>query len=316
MSRLDESDIIMIIQKALGNSRFTPKDVELFDIDGIKIAVNVDTLVQSTDMPSKMKIRDAARKSIAACVSDFASKGIKPLYGVVSLNLPKNVSVLQVKHIARGIKEASDEFGIKILGGDTNRGIEFVFHVCIFGKAKKTIERGGAEPGDLVFVTGPFGYAAAGLEILMGEKRARSIFRRDAVRSFARPRPRLNFGLKSGKYFTSSMDSSDGLSATLNEMAAQSRCSFVIDGNPAGKGLDRFAKTNNISAERLIFDGGEEYEFVFTAKERHKSAIQKNALLTDTPVMEIGRVKSGNGVFLKKDELLERIRGMGWRHFK
>ena len=33
-----------------------------------------------------MKLADAARKSIVACVSDFASKGIKPQYGIISVN--------------------------------------------------------------------------------------------------------------------------------------------------------------------------------------------------------------------------------------
>ena len=83
-----------------------------------------------------MKIGEAARKSIVACVSDFAAKGVKPEYGIISVNLPK-MSESKVKEIAKGFQKASKEFGIRIIGGDTNFGKEIVFNVCIFGKAKK-----------------------------------------------------------------------------------------------------------------------------------------------------------------------------------
>lgn len=316
MNRLDEQGIIRTLQKILGNTGFTPEDVEFFCAGNKTITVKVDTMVQSTDIPSKMKISDAARKSIAACVSDFASKGTRPLYGIISLNLPKSASNLQVRQIAQGFKQASEEFGIKILGGDTNEGKEFVFHVCIFGIAQRIVPRMGASPGELIFVTGPFGYPVAGLEILEKKLKAGSKFRLDALRSFTRPCPKLNFGIKSKRYFTSSMDSSDGLSVTLNEMASQSRCKFVIDCVPIGWGVEEFARLNKVNAEKLVFHGGEEYEFVFTVPEKYRGVIQKNAQLTKTSVLEIGYVEKGSGVFVKKDNVLKRLRDLGWHHFK
>ena len=62
-----------------------------FNLGKNKIVAKTDTLVQSTDIPSKMGLSDAARKSIVACVSDFASKGVKPDYGMISINLPKTI---------------------------------------------------------------------------------------------------------------------------------------------------------------------------------------------------------------------------------
>lgn len=311
MNKLDETEIISLIQKILGND-FTPEDV---DLAYGKIAIKVDTLVQSTDIPSKMRIKDAARKSVIACVSDFASKGIRPRYGIISLNLPKDVSNLQIKHIAQGLKEAADEFDIRILGGDTNGGKEFVFHVCLFGMAQKFVTRRGARPDELIFVTGPFGYSAAGLEILKNNRKSIPKFNHDIMESFTRPHPRLAFSLKSRKYFTSSMDSSDGLSITLNEMADQSKCKFVIDGNPAGSGLEKFANLNKLDMEKLVFHGGEEYEFAFTIQKKHKSIIQKNALSTKTPIIEIGYVEPGSKVFVKKNNRFKILRNLGWQHF-
>ena len=86
MSKLDESDIIKIFQRKLGNKNF--EDVEMFS-GKQNIIAKTDTLVQSTDIPPKMKLDDAARKSVVACVSDFAAKGVKPQYGIISVNFPK-----------------------------------------------------------------------------------------------------------------------------------------------------------------------------------------------------------------------------------
>ena len=111
-----------------------------------------------------------------------------------------------------------------------------------FGTAEKIITRKGAKTGDCIFVTGPFGYSASGLEILLKKGRAIDNFSRKAIKSMTKPQPRIDFGLKNKKYFSSSMDSSDGLSTTLNEMAKQSKCKFIIQKIPAKQEIETFAK--------------------------------------------------------------------------
>ena len=316
MTKLDESDIIKIFQDKLENKKFVSEDVETFPIGNTRIVVKVDTLVQSTDIPPKMKFADTARKSVVACISDFASKSVKPEFGIISLNLPKSISRSEVCEIANGLKTGSKEFRIKILGGDTNEGAELVFHVCIFGKSDKIVTRKGAKLGDSIFVTGPFGYTSAGLKILLDKRKGKTNFVKKAVRSVFKPNPRLEFGLRSRNYFSSSMDSSDGLSTTLNEMASQSNQKFIIDKIPAGKDLYNFAKQNKINPMNLIFHGGEEYEFVFTVPKKFKSSIQKISSQLKTPIIEIGHVLNGKGVYVKRDENLYRLKDLGWHHFK
>ncbi|MEJ2260416.1 MAG: AIR synthase related protein, partial [Nitrosopumilaceae archaeon] len=121
MKKLDESEIIKKFQSIFGEKNFVSEDVETFSAGKTQIIVKVDTLVESTDIPPQMSLNDAARKSIVACVSDFASKGVKPEYGIVSVNLPSNVSTKEISDIAQGVKRASKEFGIRFLGGDTNQ---------------------------------------------------------------------------------------------------------------------------------------------------------------------------------------------------
>ncbi len=63
MNRLNEKTIVKIFQDKLGNKKFIPEDVEFFKIGKKYVAVKVDTLVESTDMPYGTKLEDAARKS-------------------------------------------------------------------------------------------------------------------------------------------------------------------------------------------------------------------------------------------------------------
>ena len=88
----------------------------------------------------------------------------------------------------------------------------------------------------------PFGYTSAGLDMILGKKRGKTEFVKKAINSVIKPKPRLNFGIKNKKYFSSSMDSSDGLSTTLNEMAKQSKNKFIITKIPALKDLENFCK--------------------------------------------------------------------------
>ena len=316
MTKLSEDKIIKIFQTKLGNKKFISEDVEAFTLGKTKIIAKIDTMVESTDIPKKMKLSDAARKSVIACVSDFAAKGVKPEYGIISINLPKTISRLKIDNIVNGFKKACKEYGISIIGGDTNEGKEIVFNVCIFGNSNKIVTRKGSNKDDLIFVTGPFGYTSIGLNILMNNKKEKNNFVKKSIKSVINPKPKLSFGLKNKKYFSSSMDSSDGLSTTLNEMAKQSGKKFIVDQMPLNKDLEDYVKKKNLNLNSIIFNGGEEYEFVFTVPVKHRKNIIKNAKLLKTPIIEIGYVTSGKGVFLKNNKKNIIIKDLGWKHFK
>jgi thiamine-monophosphate kinase len=316
MTKLDENKIINIFQTKLGNKKFVSEDVEIFTLGKTKIIAKTDTMVQSTDIPQKMKLSDAARKSIIACVSDFASKGIKPKYGMISINVPKSISRKQIDNIVNGFKKACKEYEISIIGGDTNEGKEIVFNVCIFGNSNKIVTRKGSHKGDLIFVTGPFGYTSVGLDILLNNNKKKNNLIKKSLESVTNPKPKLSYGLKNKKYFTSSMDSSDGLSTTLNEMSKQSRKKFIINRIPLNIDLEIYLKKQKMDLNLAVFHGGEEYEFIFTIPTKYKKIIIKNAKILKTPIIEIGYVALGKGVYLEKDNKKTILEDLGWKHFK
>ena len=316
MSKLSEKKIIKLFQNRLGNTGFIPEDVEFFKIGKKYFVTKVDTLVESTDVPHGMKLEDVARKSIVSCVSDFAAKGVKPIFGIISLTIPKRFSKLNIEGLANGFQKAAREFQLKILGGDTNEGKELVINFSLFGISEKIVNRKGAKLNHVIITSGPFGYPAAGLSILLKNKNCSKKFGTKAKRAVFRPNCRLMFGLKNKDYFSSSMDSSDGLSTTLNEMSSQSKKRFVITRIPSENDIFAFAGSNRLDANDLIFNGGEEYEIVATVNVSNLAKIKKFAKKHRMKLYEIGYVTNGKGVFYKKDGKLIRIRDKGWQHLQ
>ena len=300
MSRLTEKKIIEIFQSRL-NRKFVSEDVEYFKIGKKYFVLKIDTLVESTDIPKNTSLQYAARKSVISCISDFAAKGIKPNFGIVSVVLPRKLSKKKIEDLAIGFEKASKEFDIKILGGDTNEGKEISISFTLFGITNKIIKRKGAKLNDVIISSGPFGYSSTGLFILQKKKKHSQSFGTKAKNSVLNPKSRLMFGLKNKNYFSSSMDSSDGLSTTLNEMAEQSKRKFVITNIPAQRDVFDFATSNRLDPMNLIFNGGEEYEIIATVNPSDLAKIKKYAKIHHIQLYEIGYVTKGNGVYLQKN---------------
>lgn len=318
MKNPDEIEIIKTFQRRFGRkSRFQADDVEVLKIGNTKFIVKSDMLVQSTDMPTGMTLDEVARKSLVSCISDFSCKGVKPTFATIALAIPRNFTQKMINDLASGFFRSSKEFGVRIIGGDTNEGKELVIEVSMFGTSNKRIpSRGGAKTGDIIITSGPFGYSSAGLKIVLGGYKTN----RQAIKKFRnaifKPNPRLNFGLKAAKYFSSSMDSSDGLAITLNDMSHQSKKKFVITGLPTGNDVIEFARQNKTSLEDLVFCGGEEYEIVSTVHPTNLQKIKKLAKKMKIPLSEIGHVSNGRNVVLVNNNKSKVIRRCGWIHLR
>ena len=316
MSKLNEKKIIELFQSRLGNTNFVPEDVESFKIGKEYLVVKVDTFVESTDLPPQMKLEDAARKSIVSCVSDFSAKGVKPVFGIVSLTIPKKLSRSSIESLAKGFQKGESEFGLKIIGGDTNEGRELVITFSLFGTTKKIVSRSGAKTGHVIITSGSFGYTGAGLSILLKNKKSSKKFRTKAKNAVFKPKCRLLFGLKNKKHLSSSMDSSDGLSTTLNEMSDQSKKKFVITRMPSENDILEFAISNKLDPNDLILNSGEEYEIVATTNKSNLPKIKNHAKKHRMQIHEIGYVTNGRGVFYKRNGKLVRIKDKGWQHLQ
>ena len=281
------------------------------------MVLKVDMLVEHTDVPSGMTYRQAARKSVAMCVSDFAAKGARPDSFVVSIGLKKGISQVQVDALASGFRDAEREWGALLVGGDTNEAKELVIDCAMVGFTKRLVTRGGARPGDILVVTGPFGCPPAGLRILRGSATATTEFAEKARASVLDPTPSLKVGMALAPFLTSSMDSSDGLARSLHTLAAESRVGFEVTALPAAEGIQGFAGSNGLSTEELVLQGGEEYVIVGTVLKRDIARARAAARRAGGVLLEIGEAIPQSGqIMLNVGTTRRPIRDAGWTHLR
>lgn len=273
--------------------------------------------MQRTDVPRGMTYRQAARKAVAMCVSDFAAKGVKPDSFMVSLGVSRAVTGAQVREVSLGLRDAAREWRVRLIGGDTSEAAELTINCAMVGFANRYVTRAGAELGDAVVTTGHFGYPPAGLRILVGGATSTRRFRRIAKRSVLLPSPNLNLGLALAEYWTSSLDSSDGLARSLHILSKASGLGIEVRNLPMGDGVAEFARSNNISARRLVLDGGEEYLMVGTMKPTKVAEAAKVARRNGGELVEIGKMtRRSRGVVLRTGRKPLPIADAGWVHLR
>ncbi len=289
-------------------------DVAMIRIGGKRLVVKSDMLVDKTDVPQGMSWRQAARKSVAMCVSDFAAKGATPDSFLVSLGLRRETTKKEVVELAKGFHDASVEWHLNLVGGDTNESDNLIIDCTMFGFADKIVPRNGARPGQVVVTTGNFGRSSAGLKILLDRAKAEPKFRSAAVDSVLYPRPKLRLGLGLAKVLSSSVDSSDGLAISLYAIAEMSRVGISITHLPCRKDVEKFAKSNGYLVDDLAMYGGEEYEIVGTLDERLLARARRVAKSLGEELVVVGKTTDQSGKVEMLGRRHRRILRKGWIH--
>jgi len=322
---LGEREIIEIIFKCLESMPNAPvpfgDDASAIDVGGGRLAVvKTDMLVGKTDVPPGMSLWQAARKAVVMNISDLAAKGAKPIGVLASIGLPPGLAKGEIEEIGRGLNEGAREYGAYILGGDTNEASDLVISCSAFGICEKQrfMKRSGAEPCDLVAVTGFFGKTAAGLKILLEGFSAPPKIKNVLVGSVLMPHARLKESLILAQTWavTSSIDSSDGLAWSLHELSRASHVGFTIDFLPIAQEAKEFAEAHNLDLAELALYGGEEYELVVTVKPKLWKKAEEALRKVGAPLIKIGFAMEEPSLSLKTKDKMVSIEARGWEHFK
>lgn len=255
------------------------------------------------------------RKSLNINLSDIAAMGGRPLYALLGLGLPEKTSTKWVEEFMVGIKSACKEFDVTLAGGDISHAEVISISVTVIGEGKHIIKRSGAEPGDLVYVSGKLGDSAQGLQLIkqgarFGEDKKKDIF----LNAFFNPMPQVALGraISDNRIASSMIDVSDGLSVDLNHICEESGvgAEIIVDRIPVSNEL-KFFKDDVMD---LCLHGGEDYSLLFTVPEDKKH--QVDSLKKGHELSEIGKITERKNIYLiKKDGGREKLDIKGYQHF-
>ena len=258
-------------------------------------------------------------KSLAVNLSDIAAMGGVPEYAVISLGLPPDTEVEDVKSMYQGMLDLARKYGVALIGGDTCRAPLVSITVTVLGSARdkdgRVLTRSAARPGDKIAVTGALGGAAAGMEMLDKKLKLAAESSSQLRRAFLQPEPRVAEGQSMVKLgVRAAIDISDGLMADLKHICDASKVAARVEADkvpvaPAVKA--HFAER----ALDLAMGGGEDYELLFTAS---GEVIDKVKAELSCPVTIIGEILAGEpGDILMVDAGGKPVSPgkAGWEHF-
>jgi thiamine-monophosphate kinase len=240
--------------------------------------------------------------------------------------------VERITEFYKGFHALTRAYKAVLVGGDTclsRKG--FVINITVLGEIEKTamITRSGARPEDRVFVTGPLGDSAAGLEILKtGVKgqgsgvtgqgaRGRRRAENKLIQKHLRPVPRITEGRKLALSGCASamIDISDGLSSDLAHICEQSRVGAEIYADTIPLSRDILRETERLKKPPIEYalSGGEDYELLFTASPAKIKKLRSLRL----SIIEIGKITRGKDISLI-DRAGKRtpLRPRGYDHFR
>lgn len=300
-------------------------DAAVLDIpDGHQLVATKDAMVEGVHYLSETAPADIARKLLRVNLSDLAAMGAAPLGVLLACAFPKDIQEDWIAAFAGGLGKDLAEFETALLGGDTvalpeDSDCPAVFSLTALGTvpAGTALTRGGAAAGDLVFVSGTLGDAAAGLMVLKGDLQGGGSGDDLATRHLL-PEPRLALAVALRGVASAAIDVSDGLVADAGHIADVSKVTVEIEADqlPMSGALTGLAL-----ADRELLDmaltGGDDYELLFSAPADKLAAVMAAAESSGVPVTEIGRVSEGTSVIVRDShgQALEIARS-GWRHFR
>jgi thiamine-monophosphate kinase len=190
-------------------------DAELVPLDNARwLAVKVDTVAEEIAAGLYTDPATAGRIAAISVLSDLAAVGAEPIGLLLSVVLPRGEVEAVQSRVAVGVRAACEAAGIGILGGDTSVGPALAITVVGFGlvPAGQALRRVGLCAGHAVFVAGGVGLGGA---LAAAQMLGVHGFTED---DYAPP-VRIAVGRALRGVASAAMDTSDGLIATLDQLA-------------------------------------------------------------------------------------------------
>jgi thiamine-monophosphate kinase len=358
LNRIGELNLLAEIRK-----RFSSKDGDVLvgiGDDAAVIAPPGRNILVTTDMMNEGVHFDTAFispfqlgvKLVSVNVSDISAMGGEPRYLFLDLSMKEDVEEADFQALCDGIYAAVKFYGISLLGGDLSSSVnDMVVSATVMGLADRPVTRGGARPGDMIYVTSTLGDSACGLQMLKrlspeSREGVKGIVFQDAPKDgllelvgdrairiewdiglplllrHLMPVARDPSGI--GAVATAMIDLSDGLFMDLGRLCDESRTGARVYEQriPVSDAMRFVSEGLGLDPMRLAVSGGEDYELLFTAP---PGAVISNTIsgrlfpgldrATQIGITCIGEITGQERMFVYKDGSEKEMKREGYRHF-
>jgi thiamine-monophosphate kinase len=266
-------------------------------------------------------------KAVIRAISDIYAMNGTPNQVMIALGISSRFTLEHVEDLYEGISLACEKYNVDLAGGDITSSLTgMTIGVTAIGVVEKDkiVRRNGAKANDLICVTGDFGAAFLGLQLL---ERERKLFVKEKI---SQPdlsgfeylvgrqlKPEIPFKVlselsDSGILPTSMIDVTDGLASDLIHICRLSGtgCKIFYSKVPIDYETTRLAEEFNIDPMVPALNGGEDYEFLFTVP---LEFIDKVRQIQSVKI--IGHMTTeGSGYFIAGDDGSEvEISAQGWK---
>ena len=258
-----------------------------------QLAITTDTLVDGVHFPPDTSAEDIACKTIAVNLSDLAAMGAEPAWLTLALSLPR-VDESWIKSFSDSFRRTAEKYNVQLIGGDTTQGpLSITVQAMGFVEPDNIMRRDGARPGDVVYVSGTLGDAAAGLRIL---QQGQAVDTNNAwlVNRLNRPQARVELGLKASAYCKCAIDISDGLVADLGHVLEASNCGATvnIDSIPLSHQLVEYSINRSEVDWVMVLSGGDDYELCLVVSAENENRLMQTASELSLPLTRIGVIEA------------------------
>ncbi len=257
------------------------------------LVFTADLLVEGTHFTPEHPSFFLGRKSVSVNISDIASMGAEPLFILMTLALPPDLTDKWLDEFINGIYSACRDWGCSLVGGDLSSASQIYISVTAVGRTEKPVLRGKAKEGDWIYLLGDLGLSRAGREALEEKLPGFEALKK----AFLDPSPPVRQALEASKIATSMIDVSDGFVLDLYRLLSGKGAVLAPESFNPHPQLLEFCKMKGADPIEYMLYGGEDYAIVYTSP-------------TEGPGRKVGKV-GGHGIYFGS----RKLKVSGFTHF-